>query len=204
MVGHSEGGLIAPLVAGRDHDIAFIVLMAGSGIPGDEIIVEQGALMMKAIGMSADQIDINSGREREVLRIVKDEKDPGVRNAKLQAALDGVTPAASIPEQIRALTSPWYRYFISYDPAIALKEVTCPVLAMNGERDLQVPAAQNLAAIKKALESSGNMHVTIVELPGLNHLFQTATTGLPGEYEEIEETIAPIALDTVASWILKQ
>jgi hypothetical protein len=109
LVGHSEGGLIAPLVAGRDHDIAFIVLMAGSGIPGDEIIVEQGALMMKAIGMTAEQIDVNSGREREVLRIVKDEKDPAVRNAKLQAALNGVTPAAAIPEQIRALTSPWYR-----------------------------------------------------------------------------------------------
>ncbi len=204
LVGHSEGGLIAPLVAGRDHDIAFIVLMAGSGIPGDEIIVEQGALMMKAIGVSAEQIDVNSGREREVLRIVKNEQDPAVRNAKLQAALDGVTPAAKIPEQIRALTSPWYRYFISYDPAIALKDVTCPVLAMNGERDLQVPAAQNLAAIKKALESAGNAHVTVVELPGLNHLFQTARTGLPAEYEEIEETIAPVALETVANWILKQ
>jgi hypothetical protein len=88
--------------------------------------------------------------------------------------------------------------------SIALKEVTCPVLAINGERDLQVPAAQNLAAIKKALESAGNTHVTTVELPGLNHLFQTARTGLPAEYEEIEETIAPIALETVASWILKQ
>ena len=204
LIGHSEGGIIAPLVAGRDHDIAFIVLMAGSGIPGDDIIVEQGALMMKAIGMSAEQIDVNSGREREVLRIVKEEKDPAVRNAKLQAALAVVTPAESIPEQIRALTSPWYRYFISYDPAIALKDVTCPVLAINGERDLQVPAAQNLAAIKKALESAGNTRVTTVELPGLNHLFQTARTGLPAEYEEIEETIAPIALETVANWILKQ
>jgi uncharacterized protein len=204
LIGHSEGGIIAPLVAGRDHDIAFIVLMAGSGIPGDDIIVEQGALMMKAIGMSAEQIDVNSGREREVLRIVKEEKDPAVRNAKLQAALAVVTPAESIPEQIRALTSPWYRYFISYDPAIALKDVTCPVLAINGERDLQVPAAQNLAAIKKALESAGNTRVTTVELPGLNHLFQTARTGLPAEYEEIEETLAPIALETVANWILKQ
>jgi uncharacterized protein len=127
-----------------------------------------------------------------------------VRDARLHAALEGVTPAASVPDQIRALTSPWYRYFIAYDPAPALTHVKCPVLAINGERDLQVPATDNLAAIKHALESSGNTHVTTMVLPGLNHLFQTAKTGLPAEYSQIEETISPVALDTVATWILKQ
>jgi hypothetical protein len=135
---------------------------------------------------------------------VKNEKDPAVRDAKLRVALEGMTPTASIPDQIRALTSPWYRYFIAYDPALVLKTVKCPVLAINGERDLQVPAEQNLAAIKNALQSSGNTRVTTMQLPGLNHLFQTAKTGLPSEYGEIQETVSPVALDAVASWILKQ
>jgi hypothetical protein len=204
LVGHSEGGLIAPIVAGQDPNVAFIVLMAGSGVPGDDIIVEQGALMLRASGVSQEQVDKASQRQREILTIVKNEKDPAVRDAKLRVALEGMTPTASIPDQIRALTSPWHRYFIAYDPALVLKTVKCPVLAINGERDLQVPAEQNLAAIKNALQSSGNTRVTTMQLPGLNHLFQTAKTGLPSEYGEIQETVSPVALDAVASWILKQ
>jgi fermentation-respiration switch protein FrsA (DUF1100 family) len=88
--------------------------------------------------------------------------------------------------------------------APALRQLTCAVLAINGERDLQVPPKQNLPAIKRALESSGNRRIEVVELPGLNHLFQTAKTGSPGEYAQIEETISPVALDTIARWILKQ
>ena len=94
--------------------------------------------------------------------------------------------------------------FCSYDPAVALSKLTCPVLAINGEKDLQVPPQQNLPPIRKALEAAGNKHFEVVELPGLNHLFQTAKTGSPNEYTQISETISPIALEKIAGWILKQ
>ena len=106
LVGHSEGGIIAPLVAGRDPAVAFIVLMAGSGVPGDEIIAEQGVLMLRASGVGAEQVEKTSQRQREILKLVKEEKDPATLDAKLHAALEGMTPAESIPAQIRALTSP--------------------------------------------------------------------------------------------------
>ena len=105
---------------------------------------------------------------------------------------------------MKQLTSPWYRYFIAYDPAPALRKVKCPVLALGGSKDLQVPAAQNLPAIRKALDEGGNRNIEVDELPGLNHLFQTAKTGAPSEYSEIEETISPLALDKIANWILKR
>jgi uncharacterized protein len=96
------------------------------------------------------------------------------------------------------------QYFIHYDPATALSKVTCPVLALNGEKDVQVPPKQNLPAIRQALEAAGNKNFEIDELPGLNHLFQTAKTGGLSEYAEIEETMSPVALEKIASWILKR
>ena len=105
---------------------------------------------------------------------------------------------------IKQVTSPWFRYFLTYDPATALRKVTCPVLALNGSLDKQVLPSQNLPAIRKALAESGNPHVEIDELPGLNHLFQTAKTGGPSEYSQIEETISPVALEKMSTWILKQ
>jgi hypothetical protein len=116
----------------------------------------------------------------------------------------GQVPAAMIGAQIKELTSPWFRYFMAYDPATALRKVTCPVLAINGEKDTQVLPKQNLPAIRAALEQAGNKHFEIDELPGLNHLFQTAKTGAPGEYASIEETISPVALEKMSTWIPKQ
>ncbi|MGA3019698.1 MAG: prolyl oligopeptidase family serine peptidase, partial [Bryobacteraceae bacterium] len=98
----------------------------------------------------------------------------------------------------------WYRYFLTYDPAPALRKLTCPVLAINGSKDTQVPPQQNLPAIRKALEEGGNKHFEAVELPGLNHLFQTAKTGAVAEYAQIEETISPVALEKIGNWLLKQ
>ena len=122
----------------------------------------------------------------------------------LREKLAGKIPEAQIGPTIKQLTSPWVRYFIAYDPAPALRKVKCPVLAINGEKDVQVPPKQNLPAIRKALEEGGNQHAEAGELPGLNHLFQTAKTGLPSEYGEIEETMSPAAMEKIASWILKQ
>jgi len=106
--------------------------------------------------------------------------------------------------EIKQLTSPWFRYFLTYDPATALRKVTCPVLVLNGSLDKQVLPDQNLPPIRKALAEAGNKNVEIDELPGLNHLFQTAKTGAPTEYAQIEETISPVALEKMATWIGKQ
>ena len=106
--------------------------------------------------------------------------------------------------QVKQTTSPWMLYFIKHDPAITLQKVKCPVLAVNGEKDLQVPSKVNLDAIKAALEKGKNKKVTIKELPGLNHLFQECTTGSPDEYARIEQTISPVALNEVTKWILNQ
>jgi len=204
LIGHSEGGIIAPMVAARNPDVAFIVMMAGSGVPGDEILVAQVEAIDESSGKTHAEAVQAGTREREILNLIKTEKDPAVLEKKLKdkMAEDGLEAQLGI--EIKALTSPWFRFFMTYDPATALRKVTCPVLALNGEKDRQVPAKQNLPAIRKALEEGGNKHFEIVELPGLNHLFQTAKTGSPNEYAQIEETIAPVALDTMTVWILKQ
>jgi fermentation-respiration switch protein FrsA (DUF1100 family) len=205
LIGHSEGGVIAPMVAARDKDVAFVVMMAGTGVPGDRIIVEQGRLIAEAAGESKQKAGENAEKQRQTLALVENDKDPENLETVLgvKLATEGV-PDAQIAAQIKALTSPWFRYFLTYDPATALRKVTCPVLAINGSLDLQVPPALNLPAIRQALDEAGNKHYEVDELPGLNHLFQTAKTGSPAEYAEIEETMSPIALDKIASWILKQ
>jgi fermentation-respiration switch protein FrsA (DUF1100 family) len=111
-------------------------------------------------------------------------------------------PEAQINIAIKQVTSPWFKYFLAYDPAPALRQVKCPVLALDGSKDLQVPPEQNLAAIRAALKAGGTTHFEVKELPGLNHLFQTATTGSPAEYATIQETFAPVALGTIGDWIL--
>lgn len=205
LIGHSEGAIIAPMAALADRDVAFIVMMAGSGVPGDQIIVEQGRLIAEAGGESKEKAAEDADKQRETLTLVETEKDPATldRLLTVKLAAEGA-PDAQIAAQIKAVTSPWFRFFLTYDPATALRKLTCPVLALNGSLDLQVPPAQNLPAIRKALAEAGNQHAEVDELPGLNHLFQTAKTGSPAEYGQIEETISPVALDKIASWILKQ
>jgi hypothetical protein len=204
LIGHSEGGIVAPMVAARNSDVAFIVMMAGSGVPGDRIIVEQVRLIAEVSGASKEKAAENAAQERELLTLIEKEKDDAVLEKELRAKLAGQVPDAQIGAAIQQLTSPWMRYFLTYDPATALRQGACPVLAINGSLDLQVPPALNLPAIRKALEAGGNKHYEVDELPGLNHLFQTAKTGSPAEYAEIEETISPVALDKIATWILKQ
>ncbi|MGB8259345.1 MAG: alpha/beta fold hydrolase [Terracidiphilus sp.] len=204
LVGHSEGGVIAPIVAAEDKKIAFIVLMAGTGVPGDQILVEQGRLIEEAAGVPKEKAAQDAQQERELLTLAETEKDPAALSKAFHAKLAGKVPDAQIDAQLKEIASPWFRYFLTYDPATALAKVACPVLVLNGEKDLQVPPAQNLPPIRKALTSGGNKHFEIVEMPGLNHLFQTAKTGSIAEYAEIEETIAPVAIDKMASWILNQ
>jgi len=114
---------------------------------------------------------------------------------------DGITESDFIDMQVSQITSPWMQFFIKYNPALALEKVKCPVLALNGDKDMQVPSKVNLDAIKKALTKGGNKKVTIKELPNLNHLFQECKTGSPQEYSEIEQTFSPLALTEILNWI---
>jgi fermentation-respiration switch protein FrsA (DUF1100 family) len=204
LVGHSEGGIIAPIVGVRNPAVAFMVLLAGSGVPGDEIVIAQSSLIAEASGLTREQVEQNARNLRDIFELIKREPDQTVAQAKMREALAGKLPPAQVDVQVKTLTTPWFRYFLSYDPAPTLRRVTLPVLAMNGEKDLQVPAKQNLDAIRAALSAAGNTRFEVVEMPGLNHLFQTAKTGLPAEYGAIEETIAPAALDRISRWIASQ
>jgi len=203
LVGHSEGGTIAPMVAARNHDVAFIAMLAGTGVPGDDIIVEQLRLIAMADGATREQADKLAAQQRKVTTLVKSEPNLDVLTPKLRELLKD-KPAVEINPLIAELTSAWYRFFLTFDPAGALAKVACPVLALNGEKDLQVPPGLNLPAIRKALEAGHNPNYGVVEMPGLNHMFQTARTGSPTEYGQIEETMAPKAMEMIGSWILKQ
>jgi pimeloyl-ACP methyl ester carboxylesterase len=204
LIGHSEGGMIAPLLAARNSSVAFIVMMAGPGIPGDELLVEQTLLIAEANGQTHETAEKAAGEERIILSLVKDETDSAVLEKRLREQLTGQVPEAQIGAAIKSTSSPWFRYFISYDPAATLRKVKCPVLAVIGSKDLQVPPEQNIPAIRKALQDAGNQKFEVDELPGLNHLFQTAKTGSPAEYAQIEETISPVALEKIAAWVAKQ
>ncbi|MFC5626325.1 alpha/beta hydrolase family protein [Algoriphagus winogradskyi] len=217
LVGHSEGGIIAPMVAGDSDDIDFIVLLAGTGIRGDKLLLAQQTLIGEAAGMSPNQLEENEMISRKAFEImVKDQSDEELengikaymtqvfRNIPVENVPGGMTEAEFVAAQVTQLTSPWMQYFIKYDPAPALEKVSCPVLAINGEKDLQVPPKENLEAIKAALAKGGNTNVTTVELAGLNHLFQEAETGSPSEYAEIEQTFSPKALEVVTNWIKEQ
>jgi pimeloyl-ACP methyl ester carboxylesterase len=211
LIGHSEGGLIAPMVAAQNGDVAFIVLMAGTGLTGEEILYLQGELIMKAGGASAEQLAKQRATQEIMFKVLKEEKDPATTEKRLHEELskslteeEKKKSGQTIAVQIKQVNTPWFRYFLTLDPRPALRKVKCPVLALNGENDLQVPANENLREIEAALKAGGNKDVTVVRLPKLNHLFQTSETGSPNEYAKIEETIAPVALKTIGDWILKR
>jgi pimeloyl-ACP methyl ester carboxylesterase len=194
LIGHSEGGIIAPLAVVDSNDVAFIVLMAGPGVTGDLIIEEQIAGLLKAQGASQAAIDATLQAQRRLVEVVKTETDPNVVREKLRNL--GYTEA-----QIQGVTSKWFRFFVTHDPQETLRRVKCPVLALNGTLDTQVLAQVNLPAIAQALREGGNPDVTTQELAGLNHLLQTARTGNSDEYAKIDETMSPVALETMAAWI---
>jgi pimeloyl-ACP methyl ester carboxylesterase len=218
LIGHSEGGLIAPMVAVQAPDeIAFIVLLAGPGVTGEELILLQAELIARANGVSEEIIAQNLAIQRRVFAVVKEKSDTieaerEIRDLLLeelsrlseeeQKAL-GLSEAV-IEAQTKQILSPWFRYFLTYDPRPTLSQVRCPVLVLNGEKDLQVPPSQNLPEIVKALEAGGNREYAVIKLADLNHLFQTSRTGSPSEYAQIEETFSPKALEMISAWMLRQ
>jgi fermentation-respiration switch protein FrsA (DUF1100 family) len=183
--------------------------MAGPGIPGDKLLIKQTGLI--ASSECQKEVELSLAESQRLFAIVTQEKDSAVARQKLREAATKRAEAAkkrveaqlaSSELQNAAFATPWFRYFLSYDPLPTLMKVHVPVLAINGEKDLQVPAKEDLEAIDGALRVAGNRDYKIVLLPDLNHLFQTSRTGAPSEYAEIEETIAPIALQTIGDWIV--
>jgi hypothetical protein len=215
IVGHSEGGMIGPMVAARyPDDVNFLVLLAGPGMPSADLLMLQGALISRAGGEPEAEVQRTLTLQRALFGAIAQTADSTALHARLreisarfQASLpaeERALPAysdATMEATLGTLVSPWYRWFIRYDPAPALRATRVPVLALNGSKDLQVPADENLGGIARALRAAGNRDVTTEALPGLNHLFQTATTGAPSEYAQIEETIAPVVLERVTAWI---
>jgi pimeloyl-ACP methyl ester carboxylesterase len=211
IVGHSEGGLIAPIAAARSSTVAFIVMLAGTGLPGEDILYLQARLIAKAEGAGDADADKGVAEQRKWFAILKAEKDDVVAEKKLLALYRAMPEAerkkpesseAAATAQIKQVLSPWFRTFLTLDPRPFLRQVKVPVLAITGERDLQVPPKANLPEISRAL--AGNPDVTVKELPGLNHLFQTSRTGAVSEYAQIDETMSPAALDLVGDWITRR
>jgi hypothetical protein len=214
LIGHSEGGLIAPVVATQSSDVSFVVLLAGTGMTGGEIVMMQNRLIMEADGAPADKINQEVEMMKEEFTIMKSSNDSAAIAKNLEEYFqsrpqwiedikkNGGDPQKVIETQAQSLLSPWFRYFIAYDPVPTLEKVKCPVLAIDGSLDLQVPPKENLQRIGDALKQGGNKDYTTRLMPGLNHLFQDAKTGSPREYAQIEETFSPVALKTMGDWVM--
>lgn len=218
LIGHSEGGIIAPMVAARNKNVAFLVLLAGPGVRGNELLLMQAEAIGKASGLNEEQLktaketnqkiynlvinSTNTDQLKSDLRLLlQTELDKNMQGSK---SLTQEQKDAQINRIIDEVTSPWLQYFVKYDPSIVLKKTKIPLLALNGSKDLQVPAEPNLNAIKAALQQAGNIHFKTVELEGLNHLFQECKTGLFTEYAQIDQTFSPKALDEILNWIKMQ
>jgi pimeloyl-ACP methyl ester carboxylesterase len=217
-IGHSEGGIVGPLAAIRARGaVRFLVLLSGVGVPGDELVRRQSATMARLGGSdpaSVERQDEIQARLYDVLKQNADSASIALQVRDIASQLVDLIPADQLrpmggrdvvlERQLQALFSPAFRSLIAYDPRPVLAQVTCPVLAVGGSKDVQVPAADNLKSIAEAIRSGGNSRVKTVELPGLNHLLQTCKTGSIAEYATIDETIAPVALKTIAGWVERQ
>lgn len=219
LIGHSEGGIIAPIIAARNNDVKFIVLMAGLGVSGAELSLAQNQFAFNKTSISErekEDLDkilrsiyesvtnwseyVGSNEERDTLK-----KELGVLWENLpQEIQPQVKKDVFVEKTTSNIATPWFRSFLKTDPLVYLEKVSIPVLAINGENDTQVEYQTNLNKIEAALKKANNKHYTIKSYPQLNHLFQESTTGEIEEYGKIEQTISPEVLSDVTNWILEQ
>jgi pimeloyl-ACP methyl ester carboxylesterase len=216
ILGHSEGGLVAEIIAAERNDIDFIVLLAGTALKGEEILLLQSGLIARAGGISEEQIRANEQINSQIYSVLKKNADNEKAAKKIRKILEdylkknsGESPAIPAPSsqieaQIRTVTSPWFRMFLTLDPMKYIERIKCHVFALYGELDLQVPPAENMKALETGLLFAGNDQYTIEYITGVNHLFQTATTGAPSEYGQIEETVSPIVLEMIENWMKRE
>jgi len=219
IIGHSEGAMIAFLLASSHVDISFMVSLAGPGVDGKTILLEQSDYINRASGVDSLILDDNRAVmtkvydimienesfelwEEEVVKYTNDYYSEKSSYTYSEEEIEQIKQnlLGSIPESAYA----WMRYFVTFDPTALFSSIKCPVLALNGKKDCQVLAENNIDSIKKGLLSGGNKRSTTMILPGLNHLFQNCETGLINEYGIIEETFDPETLDIISGWILKQ
>jgi len=216
LAGHSEGALIAPLASDNAGAgaVAFLILLACPGVTGEEILYEQGRLIGLASGATPEDVAKNQETQKKIFAVLKSESD---NQTARQRIVDIITEsvkdtsgeqqpeqqglAEMITAQAEQTVSPWFRFFLTYDPIPVLARQKMPVLALFGSKDLQVPPGQNFLPVKHALVAAGNPLSRASELPGLNHLFQTADSGAPSEYSVIEETFSPVALSAISDWL---
>ena len=214
VIGHSEGGMIAPMLAASDKNIAFIVLLAGTGVAGDVLLVDQNYEVGRMRGMTEDQLENAKIENQKIYNLIKaDENLAEVKKslaAYFQSNIDKIPEAerpsqeevdTTIKQEVDAIATPWLRYFITYNPKENLMKVKCPVLVLNGDRDIQVTAALNTNGIANALRESGNKKVTLQVFPGLNHLFQKCSTCTIEEYGHLDETFSTEVLQSMTNWL---
>jgi len=215
IVGHSEGGLIAALVANNDSTVDFIVMIAGPSIPMDSLIILQSRLINKKAGKSDDFIALNSSLQQQIFSILREAEERNDDLTSIRLAVDGAfknlsqaekdtlnLDEAAILQQIQFAISPWMRYILTLNPDDIFPKIKVPVLAIFGEKDLQVPPAENAKALREHMDKSPLPDYRIEIFPGLNHLMQNAKTGLPEEYSRIQETMAPKVMKLISDWIL--
>jgi len=207
VLGHSEGGVIAPVVAAEDKSVEFVVMIAGPAIRGDKLFVLQSAMTAKTYGAPDDYIARRKLFDQELYdAIIAAPSDAIALDRARVIVAKGVADKVIDSNEADTLphddARPWERYFLAYDPAPTLASLRIPVLALNGSLDVQVPAREDLAAAREALKS--NPKATVIELPGMNHLLQDAKTGSPNEYNDIEETMSPTALKIICDWVSLQ
>jgi len=206
IIGHSEGAIIAPYVASRSKMIPWLVLLAAPATKGQDTLLKQSELIARAGNLTEPQITASLSFDEEAYNLVRQEKDLGKLNVKLlelvkSTGMDSALPPVALEQQLRTLTSPWFRFFLDYDPLPNLQKTTCPVLALYGQNDLQVPAKVNMPLVQRAFADAGNKNADIRQLAQLNHLFQHSYSGSPAEYAAIEETFAPEALQAISDWL---
>ena len=217
LIGHSEGGVIAPMVASNDKIIDFIVLLAGPGLSGNELLLSQTQAVSKAKGATEAQLKASFSNNDSLYNMAINSKSIDSLKANIAKfvnnMLDKSEASSKLTETQRntyvnrlvgEVANPWVIWFLRHNPQPVLQNVECPVLAVNGEKDVQVLANVNLNGIESALKKGGNEAVTIIKYPSLNHLFQESKTGLPNEYETIEQTFSPKVLEDVTQWVLNQ
>ncbi len=219
LIGHSEGALIAPIVATDTEDVAFMVLLAAPGLVGEELLYDQAWRISEATGEPREDVERGQRLQASVFEVVKSEPDNMLATERLRDGHQGGSRGAArgdaggdrgtqldafVDAQVRMVINPWFRFFLTYDPVPALKSVKCPVLALYGGNDLQVSPEVNSGPVEAALVEAGNADHTVKTFEAMNHLFQTATTGLPTEYPQIQETMAPEVLTFIGDWIVER
>lgn len=209
LIGHSLGGIIAPIVASESKNISFVVLLAGSGIRGDKLMLLQKEKAERKMGVPEASISMGQKNMKGAYDIILESKgDQGKLQSDLKeyftTVFGAMLPQNQITSISKQLSIPWLVDLIKFDPKESLSNIDSSVLALIGSNDLQVPAKENLEAIEKIIRESGNNSVETVELQNLNHLFQESETGLPNEYATIEQTFSPDALKILGDWIIEK